>query len=103
MLILANTKNTTYNRGQNSQENRSVVFVCAFRGKKTFGEIIGAVTLDVSPKAPLGDMAWVGHTLGYDRYHAWYHMLINYKSVVLLYHRNNFYLVPRMMKLLVPS
>ena len=30
---------------------------------------IGAVTLDLFPKAPLGKIAWLGFALGFDHFH----------------------------------
>ena len=39
--------------------------------------ILGAVTLDLFPKAPLGKITWVGFSLGFDRFHACGYTLIN--------------------------
>ena len=38
---------------------------------------LGAVTLDLSPKAPHGEIAWVGVALGFDHFHVCCHIAIN--------------------------
>ena len=39
-----------------------------------------AVTLEVFPKASYGEIAWVGLALGFDHFHIYGHIAINYRK-----------------------